>query len=157
MGTNTPFSPRQNLLASLTIFPFGINTHLKIFVLKKKKKTLSRLADIQNFLSYYTDNQLLSLEKELQDHYNTILKNEEVFWMLKSRMTWFSLGDKNTNFFHRTTLIKRRRNKITQLLIGENSWIYDPCEIGIEIRNSLIATLSQHNTTLQPKTMITFS
>lgn len=42
---------------------------------------------------------------------------------MKSRIQWLSLEDKNTDFFHATTINKRRRNKITQLQKPNFTWI----------------------------------
>lgn len=66
-------------------------------------------------LCFNLDTQLQKLEKELQQTYCEILREEEELWMLKSRITWLSLGDQNTKFFHRSALIRRRHNKICQL------------------------------------------
>lgn len=60
--------------------------------------------------------------------------------MLKSRITLLSLGDKNTTFFHRAALVRRRKNKIIQLLITENTWINNKQEISQEFKLSLMNT-----------------
>lgn len=60
--------------------------------------------------------------------------------MLKSRISWLSLGDNNTKFFHRWALIKRRTNRITQIHNSEGPWIDNPSDISSEIRNNLINT-----------------
>lgn len=35
---------------------------------------------------------------------------------MKCRINWLTLGDGNTTFFHTTTIIKRKSNKILKLL-----------------------------------------
>ncbi|VVA23745.1 PREDICTED: Transposon TX1, partial [Prunus dulcis] len=38
-----------------------------------------------------------------------------MFWLQKSRNTWLKEGDRNTKFFHLSTIIRRRRNKLEGL------------------------------------------
>lgn len=127
-----------NFTQNLTVWN---KNNFKSIYHKKKKHILARLGGVQKAISFKSDEQLLILEKELQNNYNNIFKNEEELWMLKSRVSWLSLGDKNTKKIHRATLIKRRKNKITQLQIEENNWIFYPHEIGLEIRNAFTNTL----------------
>lgn len=70
--------------------------------------------------------------------------------MLKSRISWLNLVDKNTKFFHKAALTKRRKNKITHLLIGENNWVNDFQEIGHEIISALINTFCSTTTITSP-------
>ena len=42
-----------------------------------------------------------------------ILSKEETFWRQKSREKWLEEGDRNTNFFHNSTIYNRSKNKIT--------------------------------------------
>ena len=55
------------------------------------------------------------LEKSLRLEYGNILKLEEDFWALKSRVGWVVKGDRNTKFFHTTTLVHKRYNKIVRI------------------------------------------
>lgn len=70
-------------------------------------------------------------------------------WMLKSRVTWLSLGDKNTSFFHRSTLIRRRNNRITKLLKNDGTWIINPSDIIHEI-NYYLSNIHAHITLVSP-------
>lgn len=47
-----------------------------------------------------------------------MLKQEEDFWKLKSRVNWLNDGDSNTRFFHLTTLNREKQNKF-------GVWTYD--------------------------------
>ena len=52
-------------------------------------------------------------EKDLKLRLEDILDKDEIFWKQTSRETWLKEGDKNTNFFHNSTKIKRANNKIS--------------------------------------------
>ncbi|KAK4433017.1 hypothetical protein Salat_1063900 [Sesamum alatum] len=41
-----------------------------------------------------------------------------MLWSQKSRVKWLVHGDNNTKFFHSTTLVRRRKNKISMVKIN---------------------------------------
>lgn len=50
-----------------------------------------------------------------------------MYWGLRSRVNWLRWGDKNTKFFHATTIQRRQCNRILMLKkIGEEIWIKNP-------------------------------
>ncbi|GLT42706.1 hypothetical protein SLA2020_166920 [Shorea laevis] len=100
---------------------------------KKKKEINARIVGIQKFLQFRTTAFLLQLEKELTKEYQDILKMEEDMWFLKSRSLWIQKGDKNTRFFHVTTLKRRSYNRIIGLKNHEGSWCSDPCTLKVLI------------------------
>ncbi|XP_038971981.1 uncharacterized protein LOC120104612 [Phoenix dactylifera] len=50
--------------------------------------------------------------------HHSLLRQHEIFWRQKSRVQWVSEGDRNTRFFHRSTIIRRRRSMIHSLRDG---------------------------------------
>lgn len=54
-----------------------------------------------------------------------MLLQEEALWMQKFRTDWVRLGDGKTKFFHTSTLIWRRRNRIDELWDENGQWISD--------------------------------
>lgn len=50
-------------------------------------------------------------------------KQEEIFWGQRSRIKWLKWGDKNTHFFHASTLHRRVRNRIHRLKLDSGEWI----------------------------------
>ncbi|KAK8648551.1 hypothetical protein V6N13_129301 [Hibiscus sabdariffa] len=45
--------------------------------------------------------------------------------MQKSRADWITFGDRNIRFYHAKAVIRKRRNKIRMLQIGEDMWCDD--------------------------------
>lgn len=91
----------------------------------KKRKVIKRIQGIQNSPNYATSTFLYNLENELITEYNKILKLEEYFWKLKSRLNRLNDGDSNTKFFHTITLNRRRRYRIIALQDESGRWMYD--------------------------------
>ena len=68
---------------------------------------------------------LYRIEKSLREDYFVILKLEEELWALKSRVGWVVEGYRNTKFFHTSTIVRRRANKIVRLRNSVGEWITD--------------------------------
>lgn len=57
---------------------------------------------------------------------DTTLAQEEIFWKQKSWVAWLKEGERNTCFFHVSTLIRRRRNKVLKLKMADGTWCEQP-------------------------------
>ena len=133
--------PSPNLLSTLEVFTslvtaWNKNTFGNIF--NRKNRILARMNGLQHSLSSNPSASLVSLEKSLREEYSTILKLEEDFWALKSRINWVVEGDRNTKFYHTSTLIRRRYNKIAKIRNSVGEWI---------VESDLIRTHIQHGFT----------
>ncbi|KAL8140802.1 LOW QUALITY PROTEIN: hypothetical protein V2J09_006823 [Rumex salicifolius] len=62
-------------------------------------------------------------DAQLQSEMETMLHQEEILWLQKSRETWLKEGDKNTSFFHASTIIRRKRNKIEAIPNDNGDWV----------------------------------
>ena len=91
----------------------------------KKRRLLARIGGIQKARDRYENPFLTKLEAELIQEYENIRDQDNMFWRQKSRDNWIQNGDRNTKFFHLTTLVKRRRNKIEGLFDSNGSWNTD--------------------------------
>ena len=65
----------------------------------------------------------LELEAALSLELDDRLAKESLKWHQKSREIWLKEGDRNSRFFHLTTLIRRRRNFISDIKQEDGSWI----------------------------------
>lgn len=50
-------------------------------------------------------------------------------WYQKSRIEWISNGDRNTSFFHRSTIRRRWRNTITTIKDDSGHWVHDKSQV----------------------------
>lgn len=75
---------------------------------------VARLRGIQSSITEGPSEYLLNLGEVLRKEYWEILQQEE-FWSVKSRLNWLIQDDRNTKFFHSSTLIRRKRNRLACL------------------------------------------
>ncbi|XP_070055183.1 uncharacterized protein LOC142179860 [Nicotiana tabacum] len=115
---NETFTNNSPLIQSTETFK-SLVTHWKRHtfgnIFHKKRRNMARIAGIQKLPNYQFNNYLLNLESNLIRELDSIFKNEDDFWKLKSRFNWLTEGDANIRFFHTSTLNWRRRNMIMSL------------------------------------------
>ncbi|KAK4717557.1 hypothetical protein R3W88_015895 [Solanum pinnatisectum] len=104
-------------------------------IFHKIRRILIRFQGIQKSSAYLYNHFLWNLKAELQKEYEALLKVEKDFWRTKSRIYWLSQGDANTKFFHTTTINRRRKNKINNLLGDTGNTIFDPIQIATHIQS----------------------
>ena len=88
---------------------------------KKKRRLLTRIGGIERAIDRRHNLFLLDLEIKLKSELNVVLEQEESLWFQKSRSKWLDQGDRNTKFFHSTTLNRRRRNTIRMFRLDGGS------------------------------------
>lgn len=94
-------------------------------IFQRKQTIFHHLNGIERTLERYARPNLVTLRNDLWTELNCILKQEEMFWFQKSRCSWWEMGDRNTRFFHTSTIIRRKKNKILALKDSNGEWIYD--------------------------------
>lgn len=95
---------------------------------------MARINGIQRVNSIRPSSFLLNLESELQKELEVVLNQEEELWALKSHINWMIQRDRNTSFYHISTLVRRKRNQILAIkdLVGE--WLHEEADIKDFIR-----------------------
>lgn len=83
-------------------------------IFHRKNWVEARLRGIQSSIAEGPSVYLLNLKEVLRKEHFEILQQEE-FWSVKSRLNWLIQDDGNTKFFHSSTLIRRKRNRIACL------------------------------------------
>lgn len=61
--------------------------------------------------------------KELQKIIDDLWKQEEAYWSQRARLKWLEGGDRNSKFFHATTIQRRARNRIQRVKNGSGEWV----------------------------------
>lgn len=82
---------------------------------KRKRDLIRRLNGIDKANPEWTNTFLNQLQEVLWKDYERILLQEE--------NKWIQFGDKNTKFFHTSTQVKKKRNKIKALKDDSGNWI----------------------------------
>ncbi|XP_056173433.1 uncharacterized protein LOC130139772 [Syzygium oleosum] len=61
----------------------------------------------------------------IKEHIENLWRQEELYWGMRSRINWLKWGDRNTKYFHATTVQRRQRNKISMLKV-DDYWCREP-------------------------------
>ncbi|KAF7803027.1 Transposon TX1 uncharacterized [Senna tora] len=91
----------------------------------KKEAILTKIQNIEERLASSPNGNLKASQEKLWKEYELILDQEELLWLQKSRCQWTVNCDRNTRFYHTTTMIRRKRNKVEALMNSDGEWIYD--------------------------------
>lgn len=91
----------------------------------QNRHLLARIVGVQYALTTRKDRGLIKLEAKLRLELDEILHREETLWYQKSRVDWLCDGDRNTTFFHLSTLIRRWRNNIVSIKNGDGNWMHE--------------------------------
>lgn len=106
-GTRFLIFIRRLLEFSRVKLESGIKERLGISS-KETNKTLNQLDLTQKRISVNPTMHILDLEYSLRCEYVDVLNQEETLWATKSRSDGIRDGDRNTKFYHVSTLIKKK-------------------------------------------------
>ena len=126
-------------------------------IFTRKKNIMARLNGIQRSIAIRPSAFLCNLENELLKELDSVLSQEEELWALKSRVNWMIQGDRNTSFYHVSTLVRRKRNQILSIKDACGEWIIEESAVKEYIKNgfagiystSLVSVPITHNTSYQ--------
>ncbi|XP_072066788.1 uncharacterized protein [Arachis hypogaea] len=134
----------------------GITTRMencKEELKKWSKKTLKRadkeIHKLKEELKKLQDSELTQEKQEkiqqIKENIAALWKQEEKYWRQRARLKWLKWGDKNTSFFHATTIQRRGRNRIDKLRNKAGSWIEDRKDIIKHIEERFDALFTSNN------------
>ncbi|KAL9243847.1 hypothetical protein vseg_017686 [Gypsophila vaccaria] len=94
-------------------------------IIRRKKRIQARLNGIQKRLELGWNGYLVKLEKDLRLEFDDILREEELYWRQRYKGQFIVHGERNTRFFHLSTILRRGKNRIIGLIDSDGVWIDD--------------------------------
>ena len=85
----------------------------------------------------------------MQFELNNWLSRNEIMWRQKSREAWLKDGDRNSKFFHISSIIRRRKNNIDAIKGDNGEWIVNLSEI-----REFVVSKFQHLFSEEPPTYL---
>jgi len=83
---------------------------------------MARIEGVQRKIAQCPHSHLLKLEFELRAELDVVLNQLEILWWQKSWMESIRDGGRNTRYYHLSTIIRHRANKIEALKDMEGNW-----------------------------------
>ena len=71
-----------------------------------------------------------------------VLSQEEELWALKTRIKWMVFRDRNTSFYHLSTLVGRKRNCISTMKNNVGKWMFEERKVMEHINKSFMELYS---------------
>ncbi|KAJ1378472.1 Endonuclease/exonuclease/phosphatase superfamily [Sesbania bispinosa] len=66
---------------------------------------------------------------ELRRQIDRLRRQKEIYWAQRSRVKWLNFRDRNTGFFHASTVQRRDRNKLYRLRNDQGTWVEGQNEV----------------------------
>jgi hypothetical protein len=85
----------------------------------------------------------INAKKEIMQELMQREKQEEILWQQKSRKLWLREGDRNTSFFHKSTIQHRKHNRITRLKSPDGQILENHLDMEQELVNYYSELLSE--------------
>ncbi|KAF7148921.1 hypothetical protein RHSIM_Rhsim03G0108600 [Rhododendron simsii] len=88
-----------------------------------------QLVDVQKTLELGFNPDYLATEKTIEGKLEDLWQKDAMFWHQHSRIKWLQMGDKNSRFFHLSTIQRRQRIQIVKLRNDSGLWKMEVNEI----------------------------
>ncbi|XP_057986601.1 uncharacterized protein LOC131171150 [Hevea brasiliensis] len=88
-----------------------------------KAKIKNLHLQLENLYNHPMEEGNREVEYKILSRLNELCKRDEAHWKQHSRISWLIEGDKNTRFFHLSTIQRRHRNSIVRLQQANGEWI----------------------------------
>ncbi|KAH7848430.1 hypothetical protein Vadar_002675 [Vaccinium darrowii] len=93
-----------------------------------------QLLEVQKQQDQGSNPELVAFERVLSRKLEDLWQKDAMFWHQRSRIKWLQMGDKNSRFFHLSTIQRRQRNQIVKLKDKDGVWTSEPKEIAATVK-----------------------
>lgn len=97
-----------------------VKWHKKTFSNAQKEIELLGL-ELQRVLNNAHHSEQWSHVAQIRKRIDELWKQEELYWGQRSRVKWLKYGDRNSKFFHASTIQRRDRNRLTRIMDDNNN------------------------------------
>ncbi|CAN1131439.1 Transposon TX1 uncharacterized 149 kDa protein [Linum perenne] len=94
-------------------------------IFKRKRHLENRLRSLELRNQTCISGRWAREEENVRLELERTLWQEHMLWLQKSRLQWNRDGDRNTKFFHLSTIRRRKANRIQCLKLDDGSWTYN--------------------------------
>ncbi|CAN1808039.1 Transposon TX1 uncharacterized 149 kDa protein [Linum perenne] len=105
------------------------NSEVFGWIHNKKLAIQAQLGELEEYANRVLTPEAIIEAAKCRRQFESVLWDEELLWIQKSRSNSIRLGDRNTHYFHTLTLKRRGANKIISLRNDDGRWIEDPSEL----------------------------
>ncbi|CAN1148757.1 Transposon TX1 uncharacterized 149 kDa protein [Linum perenne] len=98
-------------------------------IFKRKRYLENRLRQLESKNQTGGSERWMREEERVRLELEKTLWQEHMLWLQKSRLQWNKDGDRNTKFFHLSTIRRRKANKIQSLKLEDGSWTFDDAQM----------------------------
>ena len=126
------WNPQDPLLRNLQCLASKLTSwNREVFgnLYSRKRRLWNRIIGIQRSLVAGSPSHILKLERKLRRELAQTLDQIETLWFQKSRMERLKDGDRNTKYFHTSTIIRRRNNRVDALRDQSGNWCTNQAQI----------------------------
>ncbi|KAH7859866.1 hypothetical protein Vadar_006435 [Vaccinium darrowii] len=88
-----------------------------------------QLSVIQQRMEVGVSKDLLMEEKRILQVLEDLWQKDAMYWHQRSRVKWLQQGDRNSRFFHLSTIQRRQRNQIVRIKNDQGIWQDNPKDI----------------------------
>lgn len=134
----------NNAITSFTNLAKVWNKEVFGNIFARKRNIEARFRGIQVANGTNPSQVLIDLEKFLRRDYVELQRIEKEYWVMELRIEWMVQGDRNTTFYHTSTISRRKRNQINALVDSNRVWLKNPGDLVGHVREGFMSLFTSN-------------